>query len=1077
MSCSRCQTEPPSDAEFCPNCGVKVGVECWNCHTTNRLLDQFCKHCGHRVAVPPERLSENRTRDRVPGHLAELILRSRSAIEGERKVVTVLFADIKGSTELLAGLDPEAARALLDPVLARMIDAVHRYEGTVNQVLGDGVMALFGAPLAHEDHAVRACHAALAMRESVQAYARDLQSRSKPGIDIRIGLNSGEVVIRAIENDLHMDYSAVGFTTHLAARMEQLAPANNIWMTDITCRLARRGIEADRLDPQTVRGVSEPVQVWRLVAARTTRWGSELDADHLSPFVGRLLEMEFLERARESSESGDMRVIGISGDAGVGKTRLSLEFVQMCRQRGAHVWTLRAEPHGRARPLSLLLHFLRQYFGIEPSSDSSTSRRAIHERLAELGTGLEAASFVDLLENVDVVQMTTTEDKVPREALFDAIQRIIRVESSREFLVILIEDLHWLDVASEVFVEAIVDALPGTRALMVATFRPPYSAEWMRRSYYEQVPLPPLRKREAAILFDALVGQQPSVGLLRGQLLDRVQGNPFFLEELVRSLAESGVLVGERGAYEAPDIEVEVDLPMTVNAVLTSRIDRLPQTVREVLQTASVIGKDFSHPVLAKIVDISENELGLTLRTLLQGEFILRAASTDLQAYSFRHPLTQEASYQSLVSDRRTRLHRRIASALKALYPDRLSELAGLIALHREAAGDLKGAAGYTTVAAMWVGLSDPRQAVTYWAQAWDMLKQLPEDDALFQLKRLVSGHLLGLAWRVGMPLDEAREYYATSVELAIRADDVRAQALSLASYGRVLASQGSADEYVALAEQALGIALERRDTALFPLLYTMVGQARRMAGLLDSALLATEEALRYADHAKALGTMLAGFNVGAWMLGVRAQCLSWLGRQDDARVLLDELIGLTASETDLSLRLMPRVIYAEIASLEKDARLADAQRAAAEALLEEGRTPYLRVLTLAITGIATLLGGNARSAAEALEAALDVARTNRVALDFEARMLCDLSDAQLSSGLQAEALATAYLAADIARLRSNRISLCLAEIRIAAAQRLGTQSEREEARQTLRQAESLMSETHAVALRPLLDACRKQPE
>jgi adenylate cyclase len=1022
---------------------------------------------------PPER-GGRLMRDRPPRHPASGVLGSRAGVEGERKVVTVLFADIKSSTTLLARLDPEVARKALDRVLTLMIEGVHRYEGTVNQVLGDGIMALFGAPFAHEDHAVRACHAALAIRQSVQAVAPDLKEETGIGVDIRIGLNSGEVIVRAIDSDLHMHYSAVGLTTHLAARMEQVAAPNAVYMTDVTWRLVERHVEAQPLGPREVRGVTEPVVVWQLTATRSTRHDVEQGFESGSPFVGRTVEMSTLEQARECSLAGDVRVIGISGHPGVGKTRLSLEFVERCRRRGARVWSLRAAPHGQARPFSLVLEFIRQYFGIE-GADRVANRRAIEQRVSALDANLDATPLVEVLEEVDVVRMTTGDSEFRRHALFEVIGKVVRLESARGFLVILLEDLHWLDAASEFFVEGLADALPGTRAMLVTNFRPPYVAAWMQRSFYQQIPLSPLGEPDASALVDSLVGMDPSLARIRRRLLARAQGNPFFLEELVKSLAGSGRLRGAPGAYLAGGDPVDDELPLTINAVLASRIDRLPSMAREVLRTASVIGNDFAHNVLEGVVEISPSELASALRTLLQGEFILRQTSADPGVFSFRHPLMQEVTYQSQVADRRARLHRRIAFVLKALHPDRLSELAALIAYHREAAGDLKAAAGYTTRAAMWVGLSDPRQAVAYWAHAGELLKRLPDEANLIDVRRLVSGQLLAMAWRVGMPLAEAREYYETSVTLAERVGDKRAHALALVSYGRVVSCRGSADDYVAIVQRALAMTREGTDRALLPVLHAVAGQAYRLAGFLGPALEATDEALREMPRAADLGALLVGFNVEAWTIGIQAQCLMWLGRFSPAREALDRMAEHVQTERDLSMRLMPCVTYAELAALEGDTRLARAQRRAADQLLEEGKSAYFQVYALSVGGLAELVDGSAASAVGAFQQALDIARTTGTALDFEPRILCDLSAAQLKAGCAGDALTTARAAVDLSRARANRIMLSMATLRAVTALAEVSISQRGEIADLLEQAEGLIRETGAVALSPLLAQCQQR--
>jgi class 3 adenylate cyclase len=407
MTCPRCQHENPGDAVFCQECGTRLEAACPSCGTPNELRAKFCKKCGQRLsgpqaaeAVPGPRFGPPESY--TPKHLAEKILTSKSALEGERKLVTVLFADLKGSMELLADRDPEEARKLLDPVLERMIEAVHHYEGTVNQVMGDGIMALFGAPLAHEDHAVRACYAALRMQESVKRYAEEVHRTAGVPLHIRVGVNSGQVVVRSIGSDLHMDYTAVGQTTHLAARLEQMAMPGSILIAPETLRLAEGFVVVKPLGERPVKGLDAPIEVFEVVGAGTVRSRLQAAAARgLTRFVGRDAELEQLRQALERAGTGHGQVVAVVGDPGVGKSRLFWEFTHSHRTQGWLIVESSSVSYGKATAFLPLIQLLRTYFQIEARDDARKIREKVTGKLFSLDRALEP-SLPALLWLLDV---------------------------------------------------------------------------------------------------------------------------------------------------------------------------------------------------------------------------------------------------------------------------------------------------------------------------------------------------------------------------------------------------------------------------------------------------------------------------------------------------------------------------------------------------------------------------------------------------------------------------------------------------------------------------------------------------
>lgn len=637
------------------------------------------------------------TQDRVPltytpSYLAEKILTSRSALEGERKQVTVLFADLKGSMELLADRDPEEARQLLDPVLERMMAAVHRYEGTVNQVMGDGIMALFGAPLAHEDHAVRACYAVLHMQEAIGRYAEELRRQQGLDVQIRVGLHSGEVVVRSIGNDLHMDYTAVGQTTHLAARMEQLARPGTALLTADTLRLVEGYVEVTPLGPVPVKGLAEPIAVYELRRAGLVRTRLQAAVGRgLTRFVGRDPELEALTQALARAGAGHGQVVALVGEAGVGKSRLVYECLHAQCPQGWLSLASSSVSYGKATPYLPVLDLLTGYCGIDSRDDLRRRREKVVGKVLGLDETLRPTlpALLALLEMlVDEPQWQALDPSQRRQRTFEAIKRLLLRESQVQPLLLVFEDLHWIDTETQALLDSLVESLPTARVLLLVNYRPEYQHGWGSKTYYTQLRLDPLPEASAEALLQALLGddggapgqlpRQPLIQLL----MARTQGNPFFLEESVRTLVETGLLVGAPGAYRLAQPVTTLHVPATVQAVLAARLDRLPPEDKRLLQTAATIGTDVPWPLLQAIAELSEAELNRGLARLQAAEFLYETRLFPEQEYTFKHALTHEVAYGSLLQERRRGLHARIVEALEGLAGDRGTEQVERLAQH-----------------------------------------------------------------------------------------------------------------------------------------------------------------------------------------------------------------------------------------------------------------------------------------------------------------------------------------------------------------------------------------------------------
>ena len=683
MRCPRCRHDNPPQSKFCADCGARVALACVGCGAEVSPGAKFCSQCGRPVAGQAHYVSPEAY---TPKHLAERILTSRNSLEGERKQVTVLFADIKGSMELLADRDPEEARKILDPVLEQMMEAVHRYEGTVNQVMGDGIMALFGAPLAHEDHAVRACYAALRMRESAKRYAQVVRRAQGIPIQIRVGLNSGEVVVRSIGSDLHMDYTAVGQTTHIAARMEQMAQPGSILLASDTLALAEWTVEVNPLGPLPVKGLEGPIEVYELTGATTIRSRFQAAAARgLTRFVGRDSELDQLRHALERARAGQGQVVAVVGEPGVGKSRLYWEFSHSHRAQGWLMIESGSVSYGKATNYLPIIELLRAYFQIERADDSRKIGEKVTGKLLSLDRQLErcVAPMLWLLDvPTDDETWTHLDPSRRRQIVLDAVKRLLLRESQVQPLMVLFEDLHWIDAETQLLLDSLVESLPTAQILLLVNYRPEYSHGWGSKTYYRQIRVDPLPPESAEVLLDALLGTDATLAPLKRLVIERTEGNPFFIEESVRTLVESQVLSGGRGAHRLDRLLGSIQVPATVQAVLATRIDRLAPEDKRLLQAAAVIGKDVPLALLQAIAELAGDELRAGLGRLQAAEFLYGTQLFSDPGYTFKHALTHDVAYGSLLNERRRAMHARIVEAIEQLYADRIAEQLERLAHH-----------------------------------------------------------------------------------------------------------------------------------------------------------------------------------------------------------------------------------------------------------------------------------------------------------------------------------------------------------------------------------------------------------
>jgi tetratricopeptide (TPR) repeat protein len=713
---------------------------------------------------------------------------------------------------------------------------VHRYEGTVNQVMGDGIMALFGAPIAHEDHAVRACYAALALQDAIQRYSAEVRRTHGITVQMRVGLNSGEVVVRAIGNDLHMDYSAIGQTTHLAARMEQLATAGSILLTAETLQLAEGFIQVQALGPVPVKGLAAPVEVFELAGATTIRRRLQAAvARGLTRFVGRETELAALQHALARAGAGHGQVVAVMGEAGVGKSRLVYEFLHSHHTQGWLVLESASVSYGKATPYFPVIDLLKRYAHVEEGDDARTMRAKVTGQVLTLDETLQETipallALLEALPEDNPFQQLDPPQR--RQRTLDALKRVLLRESQAQPLVLVFEDLHWIDSETQALLDSLVESLPTTRLLLLVNYRPEYQHGWGSKTYYTQLRLDPLPPANADELLQSLLGDEGGLDRLKQRLIEQTQGNPFFLEESVRTLVETQILVGERGTYRLAQAFSSIQVPATVQAVLTARIDRLPPEEKRLLQTAAVIGMEVPSALLQAITEPSEEALHLGLSHLQAAEFLYETRLFPELEYTFKHALTHEVAYGSLLQERRRALHARIVEAIEGLYADRVAEEGERLALHAFR-GEVWGKAlTYCRQAgAKAVARSANREAVACFEQALVALGHLPNTrdtvEQAIDLRFDRCNALFVLGEHEGV-LDHLRE----AETLAQGLDDRRRLGQVFTQMTRYfITTMGEYDRAVASGQRALALATALGDVGLQVQVMFHLGEAHYALG------------------------------------------------------------------------------------------------------------------------------------------------------------------------------------------------------------------------------------------------------
>jgi len=904
-------------AAFCGNCGVKLVSLCPQCGTESPAEHLFCDRCGCDLGLPSKAptIDYNRPRSYTPQSLADRILSTRNRIEGEQKLVTVLFADVADFTSIAEQLDPGAVHEIMGGFFRVLLDEIHRYEGMVDKFTGDGVMALFGAPLAHEDHAQRACHAALAMQGAIGEYGKRIHDDCGVEFKMRIGVNSGTVVVGSVGNDLKMDYTAIGDTVNLASRLEGAARPGTILVSALTHELARSYFAFEPVGRIAVKGKREPQEAYELVGTGEVETRIEASAAKgLTRFVGRGKEMGALREAFEEARAGPGQVVGIKGEAGVGKSRLLREFRYTLPEAEHRCLACTCLHYGASMVYLPILGVLRSYFDIQVGELEEDIQKKLREGLARLNGEFQGA--VAPLQ--DVLSLTVEDEaylqidpQQRRRRIFETIRNLLICESLTRPLVLVMEDLHWIDRTSQDFLDFFVDAVSEAHILLLLLYRPEHSHTRDGRPHWREIRLDQLSGGTGADLVQAILGDKEVAPDLRDFILGRSGGNPLFAEELTRSLLEDGTIRFGEGQYVLSGQIAEREVPDTIQGIIASRMDRQEANLKRIMQVASVIGREFAYRILESITGMRE-ELKTSLLQLQGLEFIYEKQLFPELEYMFKHALTQEVAYNSLLKKNRNEIHEKIGTAVEALFPERLEEYYELLAYHYVRSDNTVKAVEYLDLANQKAANANaPEAAKEYFDKAMEILDTLPDTDENRERRISMLPNQSNVFWKLMKGVD----YY----DLLIRYEPLLDRIGNSALKGQFYASKGL-------------------NEALFGYLDKGIQTLNEAIELLDASNAAEETAIAYYSLAvchflrcdydrgfqlneEYLRTMGDTFHLGSYvrLTGIVAQAYAQLGRWEEAVETAQQAVKVAQDYSDESSTAQAEDVFAAIYTYKGD--------------------------------------------------------------------------------------------------------------------------------------------------------------
>ncbi|MEO7128767.1 MAG: AAA family ATPase [Rhodoferax sp.] len=1024
-------------------------MRCASCLTDNPDGNLFCGHCG--ASLRPLGHGAGRT----SGAARPAALPPKW---GELKIATIFFADIVSSTTHIAGLDAEQAMEQLQPAMQRMCEAVEILGGTVVRTMGDGILALFGVPHTVEGHARLACEAALKLQKAF--------SGNQLGLQLRVGLHSGQVASDPQAFDSTIGGGVHGSAIHLASRIVGVAEPGGICLSADCLALTGGACEVRGMGPHKLKGIAKPTEIYALVSVKSDAPDQHFHRAALSPFYGRTDELVTLQNALQRTEQGQCTVIGLSGAAGTGKSRLCFEFAQWCRARLVPVTEVRTQLYGYATPLAPVLSLLRGwFFHITEADDATAASARVKARLSRLGVSAsdDLALFNEFLGVADPAGVPCAlAPKARRARLLSLFGDMVRYTGATTS-VIVFEDLHWLDEASAEFLDILVQSVPGTRTLLVFNYRPPYRAHWTDLMYFQEMHLTELGAADTRALVLELAGSHPQWHDAVALVVERCAGNPFFAEELVRLLLEGGAL---SGAPRAQDVDSRLRaLPATVQAVIGARIDRLGATQKGLLHICAVIGKEIPLPVLQRVARYLASQIDRELDFLCEAELLeLLREIVGERRFGFHHPLIQEVAYSTQLKARRASLHAAVASAMEAHYSKQPDEFAALIAFHYEAAGLPVEAARHLARAAQWLSATNSTQAMKHWHRARELLldqRRSPETD---RLRVQIGGRLALLGWREGLSPQELRAIVEETVGLATEVDHRFVQLLLLTE-GRVLhGGGGPTDGYVQAARKAIALTPNGSDPGRMAALHLVLSHACSWSGLLRESLAASEAALQGIAQIDSFDRDYLGFDPEHWRLGVQSRVLTRMLRLEEAHACLLQMLGRDVINGDPVILQIAYQGFVVLAGCWNDNAMAQRYAVLSAQISKTHSGPYNQTLTLWTSGLAATVAQEFDRANDCFFDALAVLRGAKIAADIETEILVCMAEGQYLSGHAEKALALARECAALARQRNNRI----AEFRSlvvwgSVLARDGSSEGPREARTLFGQAQELLTVTGAI--------------
>jgi predicted ATPase/class 3 adenylate cyclase len=900
MKCPKCQFENRTGAKFCSECGQKFEITCPECRTTNRSESKFCDECGCNLGKLKEApfIDHSKPQSYTPKFLVEKILTTRGSIEGERKLVTVLFADVASYTAMAEKLDPEEVHQIMDGCFKILMREIHKYEGTINQFTGDGIMAIFGAPVAHEDHAQRACYASLAIQEALSDYAERLNKEDRIGFKMRFGLNSGPVVVGSIGDDLRMDYTAIGDTTNLAARMEREARPGSILVSKNLYTITKDFFEFEPVGQLKIKGKEKPQEAYELIKAgkEKTRFKASA-ARGLTKFVGRKNSMPALKEPYDRVLAGSGQIVGIVGEAGVGKSRLLMELINQLPKAAYSYLEGRCLCYGESIIYMPILEMLKSYFEIKEKDKNSIINSKIKEKIETLDeklvSGIPPIQAL-LTQEAEDESYSALDPRRKREKTFESLRDLFITESQNRPLMLVIEDVHWIDKSSEEFLDYLIGWIAKTRIMIVILYRPEYGHPWGSKSYYTKIGLTQLRTASSTQMVQALLEDGQVATELQQLILAKSGGNPLFMEEFTSCLFESGAIIKKGRQFVLTAKASDIQVPDTIQGVIAARMDMLDDSLKRTMQVASVIGREFTFRILHAIAGFREEIKSYLLN--LQGlEFIYEKSLFPELEYIFKHTLAQEVAYNSLLKRRRKEIHRKIGEAIEELYAERLEELYEILAYHYSRSGELQKAYQYLKLSGKKATKNFSNwEAFRYYKQAIKLLRKIPETEEKKREKIKVINSMFTSMTQLGFP-EGSIHILHEGEKIVKELGDERNLASFYAIIGTYYTYQGDYYQGIKYSEKSFQAAKKIQDVKLMVsnaqslcASYLMAGENQKLVDLAPSVIEVLEKTEKKSEF------FSGGFNSYSMICGQLGISYAFLGNFKEAEAIGKRCLNFT---------------------------------------------------------------------------------------------------------------------------------------------------------------------------------------